>query len=115
MTKFTSGNTRASKLSGIQVYEIREKWNARTHTQDALSREYQVSIGTIRNIVRGVTWQNRAMPQQSMDEQALAIKISQDRLLALLQADEKPARSDEKAEKAELPEELKPKKPNPYV
>lgn len=84
MSKFVSGNTKASRLSGIQVYEIREKYNARTHTQDALAREYQVSIGTIRNIVRGVTWQNRAMPQQSMDDQALAIKLSQDRLLALL-------------------------------
>jgi hypothetical protein len=114
MTKFVSGNTKASRLSGIQVYEIREKYNAGTHTQDALAREYQVSIGTIRNIVRGVTWQNRAMPQQSMDDQALAIKLSQDRLLALLALDEKP-REEQKVEKTELPEELKPKKPNPYV
>ena len=55
---FTSRNTKASKLRGEQVLDIRHKYENEGYTQARLSREYQVSIGTIRNIVQGITWQH---------------------------------------------------------
>jgi hypothetical protein len=74
--KFSQGNTRAAKLTGMQVMEIREKYAAGTHTQGALSREYLVSISTIRNIVHGVTWQQLA-GVLSDEELELRAKISE--------------------------------------
>ena len=55
---FQGGNRRAAKLTGEQVMVIRERYaTERGCTQARLSREYQVSIGTIANIVNGLTWQ----------------------------------------------------------
>ena len=75
MNKFTQGNTKASRLTGVQVMEIRDKYANRLHTgitQEDLSREYQVSITTIRNVVHGVTWQRLAgsQPEEQVELQA---------------------------------------------
>ena len=79
MTKFRLGNTKASRLTAVGVMEIREKWASGGYTQAQLSREYQVSITTIRNIIQGVTWQRlpAIIPQEQI---ALEAKVSQSRL-----------------------------------
>jgi hypothetical protein len=66
MTKFRLGNTRASKLTPLQVIAMRKEWAARTHTQAELARKYLVSIGTVRNVIYGLTWQN--LPASVPDE-----------------------------------------------
>jgi hypothetical protein len=77
--KFRLGNTKASRLTAVGVMEIREKWASGEYTQTQLSREYQVSITTIRNIIQGVTWQRlpAIIPQEQI---ALEAKVSQSRL-----------------------------------
>ena len=53
------GNRRAAKLTGEQVLEIRFRYaNEPGCTQGALARRFEVSIGTIANIVNGLTWQS---------------------------------------------------------
>lgn len=56
MSKFNQNNSRASKLSPVQVHEIRSKYAA-GYTQASLCREYGISIGQIGRIVRGESWQ----------------------------------------------------------
>lgn len=89
---FVKRNTKASKLTAEQVMQIRDK-QAAGWTQSRLSRDYQVSIGTIRNIVQGLTWQSlplndkewvETVPQ--IDEPSPEVMAqSQARLQALLQ------------------------------
>jgi hypothetical protein len=56
---FVQGNKRAARLRGEQVIEIRERYaTERGCTQARLSRDYGVTVGTIANIVNGLTWQN---------------------------------------------------------
>lgn len=83
--KFNQGNTHASKLTGAEVMEIREKYASGLYTQARLSREYQVSITTIRNIVHGVTWQNLpgVIPQHVVEEGAMRSMRRLDELLSL--------------------------------
>lgn len=58
---FQQGNNRASKLSGQEVLEIREKYKViGGYTYGMLSREYGVSVNTISNIINGVSWQRMA-------------------------------------------------------
>ena len=83
---FRHGNTKASRLTGVKVMEIREKYAAGTHTQAQLSREYQVAINTIRNIVTGVTWQNVPLIE-SQDEILTQAKISERRFNTLFELD----------------------------
>jgi transposase len=59
---FSQGNTKASKLNPTKVYEIREKYATGDYTQEGLSREYGVSISTIRNVLHRVTWQQYGQP-----------------------------------------------------
>jgi hypothetical protein len=79
MVKFRMGNTRASKLTPVQVLEIRDKWASGQFSQAQLSRAYQVTITTIRNVIYGVTWQHLPpiIPQEQI---ALEAKVSQSRL-----------------------------------
>jgi hypothetical protein len=56
---FRSGNSRASKLTPMQVLDMREEY-ASGATQSALSRKYQMSIGQIGRIVRNESWQQFA-------------------------------------------------------
>lgn len=61
MSKFRRLNTKASKLNADQVFEIRRRYGSRELepvTMEQLSREFQVSLNTIRNIIHGVTWQS---------------------------------------------------------
>ena len=90
MSKFGQGNTKASKLTGVEVMQIREKYASGMYTQARLSREYHVSINTIRNVVTGVTWQDLpgCVPQEVVDEAALR---SQRRLDELMSGDRLPA------------------------
>lgn len=108
---FTLHNTKASKLTGAKVIEIRAKYASRDYTQEQLSREYQVSINTIRNVVRGVTWQHLGEIRSEADVLTDA-KLSEQRLLAELQF---PTPQELIEPEAELPEELLPKVPNPYL
>jgi len=57
MSKFNRGNTRAHKLTPLQVHEIREKYAREGRTQASLAREYRVVPETVGRIVRGETWQ----------------------------------------------------------
>lgn len=69
---FNQGNTKASKLTGVEVMEIRQKRASGVYTLDRLAREYHVTSNTIRNIVNMVTWQNLpgVEPAHVMDEAA---------------------------------------------
>lgn len=55
---FQQGNNRASKLTGEQVMNIRDEYKMRGVTQPMLAIKYQVSVNTIANIVKGLTWQH---------------------------------------------------------
>lgn len=109
MSPFNQGNTKASKLTAVQVLDIRTKYAARTHNQRQLSKLFQVSIGTISNIVHGVTWQNVTMiePQEEKD---YAAAQSERLLLELLQDADTPGTD------INLGPDLKEiKRPDPYA
>jgi hypothetical protein len=91
---FSTHNTKASKLAAADVIEIRSKFAARTHTMEALSREYHVTPGTVRNIVKGFTWQSLPMvkSQEDMDAEIL---LSQQKVMELMRADISAARKPE--------------------
>ena len=55
--QFRRGSIAAAKLSPVEVLEIRLRYANEGWTQGKLSREYQVSVGTIGRIVRGESWQ----------------------------------------------------------
>lgn len=114
MTTFSANNRKAAKLTGEQVIEIRQKYAlpGRQYTQDRLAREYQVSVNTIRNIVNGVTWQTLPTIKTQAEELTEA-KLSELRVQAMFDAGMMEKEGTKPA--AELPEELKPKKPNPYT
>jgi transcriptional regulator with XRE-family HTH domain len=58
MPNFKPGNHRAGKLTGEKVLEIRRRYREeRGCTQGMLARDFGVTIGTIGNIVNGLTWQ----------------------------------------------------------
>lgn len=71
--KFNQGNTKGSKLTAVEVLAIREKYASRVYTQADLSREYRVSINTVRNIVNGTTWQQvpSVTPEDVIEDEAL--------------------------------------------
>ena len=54
---FNVKNTKASKLNGEQVLEMRRLRHFEGWTQMALAQRYKVSLSSVRNIVHGVTWQ----------------------------------------------------------
>jgi DNA-binding XRE family transcriptional regulator len=57
--QFGYGNNKASKLTGEQVIEIRERYaTERGLSQPMLAREYDVSKNTISNILNGTTWRH---------------------------------------------------------
>jgi hypothetical protein len=68
MGKFSQGNTKASKLDAQRVLDMRAKYATGMYTQASLSREFQVSIATVRNVVNGLSWQNVEMvkPEHQM-------------------------------------------------
>lgn len=67
---FRLRNKKASKLSGPEVMEIREKYASGIYTYNRLAREYHVTSNTISNIVNGITWQElpQAEAHEEMDE-----------------------------------------------
>jgi len=67
MTKFRLGNTRASKLTAMQVIAMRKEWATGEVTQAYLSRKFQVTTTTVRNVIFGLTWQH--LPAAIPDEQ----------------------------------------------
>jgi hypothetical protein len=54
--KFNKGHTRAAKLTGEQVYQLRLDYVGGM-TQGELCHKYQISIGQVGRIVRGESWQ----------------------------------------------------------
>lgn len=71
-TKFNVGNTKASKLTGAEVMEIREKYASGIYTMNRLAREYHVTRNTISDIVHCITWQDLpgVAPQHQIDDAA---------------------------------------------
>jgi hypothetical protein len=51
-----SGNSRAAKMTPMNILEIREKYAA-GRTQGSLAREFGISVGQIGRIVRNESWQ----------------------------------------------------------
>jgi len=86
VTKFSQGNTRASRLTAEQVHSIRARYAEHTATQRQLAIDYNVSITTISNIVHGLTWQNVPMIEPK-DEEERRIAESQRLLKTLLEHD----------------------------
>jgi hypothetical protein len=80
---FKHQNKFAAKLSAEQVYTIRQRLAVGESTQIALAQEYRVSIGTIRNIWKGVTHQDIPLVE-SEDQQQRKIIRSQALLSELL-------------------------------
>ncbi len=112
MTKFSKGNTKASKLTAVLVLEMRMKYALPTkeYTIARLSREYHVSLTTASNVVNGVTWQNVPMPERQEDVDYEA-KLSELRARALLDAGFMTMPSEEKKEEKfqdPLKDKLKP-------
>lgn len=89
MSKFNQGNSKASKLTGVEVMEIREKYASGLYTYDRLSREYFVATNTIRSIVKGTSWQQlpSVTPQEVVEEGAVR---SMRRLNELMKEDRLP-------------------------
>lgn len=83
MTQFERRNAKASKLTPSQVVEIRRRY-AEGATQNALCREYQMSIGQIGRIVRGESW--HSLEGGAIASPAMA-KASEAAFLAKLAAD----------------------------
>lgn len=83
MSRFGSGNHKASKLTPMLVMEMRDKYATGKYTQPMLSREYLVSLSTVRNIVNGTTWQKLPMATDEEAEKVEA-KLSENRVRALL-------------------------------
>jgi hypothetical protein len=55
---FQRGNNKASKLTGEQVIEIRERYRTeRGLSQPMLAQQYRVSRNTIASVLNGSTWQ----------------------------------------------------------
>jgi hypothetical protein len=76
---FQWGNRKASRLTGEQVLDMRTKRASGMYTQEQLSREFRVSISTVRNILNYVTWQNVAYepPTQAPPQNAPVKEVPQ--------------------------------------
>lgn len=110
MPRFQTGRAPPSaKLTPEQVVEIRRLYFQEHWTQARLARRFQITIGTVGRIVRGETWQGRAgAPGTSFDQSKpldQQVAESQARLEQMIDMQEK---------EPEIPDILKPKKPNPY-
>lgn len=101
---FNKHNTKASKLNGEQVLEMRRRRHFEGWTQTRLAQYYGVTLTTVRNIVHGVTWQylpnvrpeaptpyaRPAEPGGRPEPTAEEIAASQARVIAALQRDTAP-------------------------
>lgn len=70
MPRFPPNHHKASKLSPVQVAEIRALYASREWTQAALSRHFRITIGQIGRIVRGEAWQAQEAPRDQHQLQA---------------------------------------------
>jgi hypothetical protein len=86
VSKFSHGNTKASKLTAERVLDMRTKYASGVYTQASLSREFQVSIATVRNVVNGLTWQGVEMvkPEHQLRYEE---KLSLRKLNSLMEVD----------------------------
>ena len=50
-----------AKLTIAQVHEIRKRYAAGNISQDKLAKEYNVTLLTIGNIIRGKTWREECL------------------------------------------------------
>jgi len=66
---FSAHNKKAAKLTGEKVMDMRKKYATGDYTQARLSREFQVSISTIRNVLSGITWQE--LPLVKSDDEIM--------------------------------------------
>ena len=63
MSKFGKNHSKAAKLTGTQVMEIRARY-LEGETQGSLCREFNVGIAQIGKIVRGEAWKGLPTPQR---------------------------------------------------
>lgn len=82
--KFGVRNTRGSKLTLVDVAEIRSLYEGGA-TQGSLARMFNISVNQIGRIVRGESWHQPAA--QSDEQIKIAAKASAERLVARLQAE----------------------------
>ena len=75
--EFPKGNTRAAKLTGEQVMNIRGRYARGGVTQGELCREYRVSINTIARIVNGQSWAGLPIPLSERELQASQARLAQ--------------------------------------
>ncbi len=57
---FQRGNRKASKLTGEQAIEIRERYAMPGVTQTQLAQDYGVSVNTIRSVINYTSWRDMA-------------------------------------------------------
>lgn len=67
MSKFERNHTKAAKLTGEQVQQIRQRYDD-GESQSALCRSYGVSIGQIGRIVRRESWQGIGGPHRRIGD-----------------------------------------------
>lgn len=101
MGKFNKGNTKASKLTGERVLQIRTDYSTGEFTQAELARREGVSLTTIRNVIAGVTWQQ--LPTVKSDDEILG-----EQALLNLQAKQSEERMKRLLGMGELEPEAKP-------
>ena len=67
---FSRGNAKAARLTAMQVMDMRAKYASGDYTYERLSREFQVTPNTVRNVVLGLTWQRmpRIEHEAAIDE-----------------------------------------------
>jgi len=73
-----------TKLTDIQVLEMRSKHAAGTHTIEALAIEYRVSWNAARSAIKGISFQHLEMMRE--DAVQSEIERSQERLAAMMPA-----------------------------
>lgn len=99
-----------AQLTDSDILEIRRLANTEGWPQGRIARRFQRTIGTIGRIVRGETHQHVGMVKKLQTDPSKIAEEGQ----RMLEWQEQFKRSQEERT-ANVPEELKPKKPNPYV
>ena len=74
---FTKRNTRAAKLTGEQVVNMRLRYARGGVSQPELAREHHVSLNTIARALNGLTWAGLPMPVTEDEARASQTRFMQ--------------------------------------
>lgn len=85
--KFQRNHTHSSKLSPMQVLELRQRYAEEGWTQGRCARFYGISVGQVGRIVRGESWQQytKVQSDKELEHQALEEKVIPQELDASVQ------------------------------